>query len=36
MDIDALPQRVRLQKPRAVAEEGAELPLSSDPKGILL
>ena len=36
MDIDALPQRVRLQKSRAVAEEGGELPESSEPKGILL
>ena len=36
MDIDALPQRVRLQKSRAVVEEGGGLPVSSDPKGILL
>ncbi len=36
MEIDALPQRVRLQKSRAVMEEGGALPASSEPKGILL
>ena len=36
MDIDALPQRVRLQKSRTAAEEGGELPVSSEPRGILL
>ena len=36
MDIDALPQRVRLQKSRAVTEERSELPVPSEPKGILL
>ena len=36
MDIDALPQRVRLQKSHTAAEEGGESPVSSEPKGILL
>ena len=36
MDIDALPQRVRLRSPRAPADESAELPVSSEPKGTLL
>ena len=36
MDIDALPQRVRLQKSRAVPEERGELPVPAEPKGILL
>ncbi len=36
MDIDALPQRVRLRSPRTPADESAELPVSSEPKGTLL
>ena len=36
MDIDALPQRVRLRSRRISADEGAELPVSSEPKGTLL
>ena len=36
MDIDALPQRVRLRSPRAPADESTELPASSEPKGTLL
>ena len=36
MDIDALPQRVRLRSPRAPADESADLPVSSEPKGTLL
>ena len=36
MDIDALPQRVRLRSRRIPADESAELPVSSEPKGTLL
>ena len=36
MDIDALPQRGRLRSPRIPADESAELPVSSEPKGTLL
>lgn len=36
MDIDALPQRVRLRSRRIPADESAELPVSSETKGTLL
>jgi len=36
MDIDALPQRVRLRSPRIPGDERAELPVASEPKGTLL
>ena len=36
MDIEALPQRVRLRTRRTAADEGDELPASTDPKGALL
>ena len=36
MDIDALPQRVRLRSPRTPADESTDLPVSSEPKGTLL
>lgn len=36
MDIEALPQRVRLPRRRVTADKGGELPTSTDPKGALL